>query len=51
MGTTVVFLRFMVTIPVAATGITRAGARRPHMVGVLVEWGTRREMEVIARGC
>ena len=39
LGATVLFLRFVVTVPVVATGMASAGARRPHMVFVAVEWG------------
>ena len=38
MGTTILFLRFMVTVPTATTGMATAGARRLHMMGVVVEW-------------
>ena len=38
LGTTLIFLRFVVTIPAAITGMARAGERQPYMVGVAVEW-------------
>ena len=39
MVATVLFLRFVVTVPAAATGMAREGEKRPHMVGVAVDWG------------
>ena len=36
---TVLFMRFLVTVPAAVTGMARAGASQTHMMGVAVEWG------------
>ena len=41
LGATILFMRFVVNIPAAATEMDRVGARRPHMVGVAMDWGEK----------